>query len=195
MQKPEPKYVKIEFETPEQLAKEDELIKKLKAEKEAKEKEIENLHREADEHKTVEIIKEMPKDTPKKEDTQKNSIDELRQKEYAMMEAIDKKVSVGDIAKGHDDLLKLMQKDKRINVKTAAQILKVTEETINQWANELKDQGIINIHPKFMGGTELELTKDAIRKLKEFEEEEKVSKIKSELERIREEQKKMKGTY
>jgi len=49
--------------------------------------------------------------------------------------------------------------------------------------------------PKIYGGTELELTKDAIRKLKEFEEEEKVSKIKSELERIREEQKKMKGTY
>jgi len=66
MQKPEPKYVKIEFETPEQLAKEDELIKKLKAEKEAKEKEIENLHREAANIKTVEIIKEMPKDTPKK---------------------------------------------------------------------------------------------------------------------------------
>jgi hypothetical protein len=44
-----------------------------------------------------------------------------------------------------------------------------------------------------MGGTELELTKDAMRRLKELEEEEKVSRIKKELERIREEQRKMKG--
>ena len=88
-----------------------------------------------------------------------------------------------------------MQKDKRINVKTGAKILGVTEETIIQWSNELKEQGILNVHPKFMGGTELELTKDAIRRLKELEEEEKVAKIKNELERIREEQKKMKGSY
>jgi len=185
---------RIDVESPEKLAKEDEIIKRLKSEKEAKEKEIDSLRKDAENIRSVEIMKEMPREVSKQLPNQEKNDEDIRQKEYAMMEAMDK-TNAGGPAKGHDDLLKLMQKDKRINVKTGAKILGVTEEVIVQWSNELKEQGILNVHPKFMGGTELELTKDAIRRLKELEEEEKVSKIKNELERIREEQKKMKGSY
>ncbi len=136
------------------------------------------------------MMKEVPKSMQAEAPKAAAEEDDFRSKEMALMEAAGKK---GSVDKDQDDLLKLMQKDKRVNLKTASKILNVPDETITVWANDLKERGILNIHPKFMGGTELELTKDAMRRLKELEEEDKVSKIKKELERIREEQRKMKG--
>jgi hypothetical protein len=94
-----------------------------------------------------------------------------------------------------EDLLKLVEKEKKIDTKIAAKTLCVGENEINNWAAELKERGGIIVHQRFMGGTDLEMTKDAIKKLGEKAEEEKITQIKKELERIREEQKRMRGGF
>jgi hypothetical protein len=94
-----------------------------------------------------------------------------------------------------EDLLKLVEKEKKIDAGAAAKTLCVREDEINKWASELKEKGVISLHQRFMGGTDLEMTRDAVKKLGERDEEEKIIRIKKELERIREEQKRMRGGF
>ncbi|OYT38699.1 MAG: hypothetical protein B6U86_06185, partial [Candidatus Altiarchaeales archaeon ex4484_43] len=177
----------------ERLSEEEELMKKIREEMERRK--VKEEGPPPKEEAVSEIEGVMPKEEtslmreiPEEKKEKIPGEEELREKEMEIIEAVGKE-------KDQDDLLKLMQKSKKISVKNAAKVLKVSEDTINKWANELKEKGILDIRPKFLGGANLELTRDALKRLKELEEEEKIARIKSELERIREEQKRIRGTY
>ncbi|MEA3254810.1 MAG: hypothetical protein U9Q22_03130, partial [Candidatus Altiarchaeota archaeon] len=173
--------------------REDGLIKKIREDRKIKEKMphkeevlkgIEEIPREEISKEGIPLMKEVPRES-KKESSDRA---ELMEKERNRMEGIGEK-------KNQDDLLKLMQKSRKISITNAAKILNASKDSINEWANELKEKDILTIHPKFLGGVDLELTKDALKRLKELEEEEKIGRIKNELGRIREEQKRIRGEY
>jgi len=90
-----------------------------------------------------------------------------------------------------DDLRELMQRVKKIEAKRAAQELGVDMETIREWSKRLERDGIIEIHSKFLGGVELKLSKDALKRIKEIEEMKKAELLRRELRRLREEAKLM----
>jgi len=72
-------------------------------------------------------------------------------------------------------------------------LLNVTEEEVNEWADELRNRGMIEVHPRFLGGIDLTLTKDTLKRVKKTEEEEKIKKVRDELDRLRKEEKSRQG--
>ncbi|RLI92953.1 MAG: hypothetical protein DRO95_00835 [Candidatus Altiarchaeales archaeon] len=86
-------------------------------------------------------------------------------------------------------LRELVQKEKKIEASRAAEELGMSEDEVMRLARELKEEGIIEIKPKFLGGAYLQLTPDALKKIKAIEEREKAEIIKRELERLRREKK------
>ena len=87
----------------------------------------------------------------------------------------------------------LVQKEKKIEARRAADELGLDEDSIMVLAERLKIEGIINIKPKFLGGSYLELTPDALKKIRALEERKKAEIVRRELERLRREQRIMSG--
>ncbi|MCK5140027.1 MAG: hypothetical protein KAQ85_09315, partial [Thermodesulfovibrionia bacterium] len=98
------------------------------------------------------------------------------------------KKSTDDDTAGKKSLFKLIQEERRIKLRKAATELGVDRKLVRKWANELSEKERIDIHSNFLSGDTLELKKEMLDKLKEKDEDEKIRRIREELEKIRKEQ-------
>ncbi|MCK4491999.1 MAG: hypothetical protein KAU03_05205, partial [Candidatus Altiarchaeales archaeon] len=133
--------------------------------------------------KPADMIKEAPKEEMLEKEEEK-----LLESEGKIIE--DKKEG----PKSVDDLRNLIIDERKISFKNAISRLGVTDDVLDRWVSALEDEGIIKIHYQFLGGKEIRLTLDALKKIKQRQEENKVRKVREELEKIRQEQNVRKGT-
>jgi len=57
----------------------------------------------------------------------------------------------------------------------------------------LRNRGMIEVHQRLLVGIDLTLTKDTLKRVKKSEEEEKIKKVRDELDRLRKEEKSRQG--
>ena len=89
-----------------------------------------------------------------------------------------------------EDLNKLMDlvvKNKVLNGKMAADLLKISEKDVEKLADKLQQKSMVKLHSKFFGGFDIVLSPDALKKMKQEEEKKKVALVKEELKKLRRE--------